>query len=78
MSEGELRATLSQKIKVPNDMPMAELQELYVTIVEGKSMDSLDSELLLQVKYPIYMANALDAGNKVFNFVSTFVFQDSC
>ena len=76
LSEQQLREALSQKIEVPATMPMAELQELYVSIVEGNSMDSLDCSLLEQVRYPIYPPSALRPNNNTLNFVTRFDFHD--
>jgi hypothetical protein len=63
MSEVQLHEALSQKIEVPATIPIANLQELYISIIEGNSMDSLDSDLLEQVKYPINQLGAINASS---------------
>jgi len=76
LSEAELREALSDKIEVPASLTMGELQELYISIVEGNSMDSLGSHLLEQVVYPMYQPSALDPNGGQLKFLSRFDLRD--
>ena len=76
LSEGELRHALSEKMEVPALLPIGDLQELYINVVENNSMDSLGSFLLEQVTFPIYSPIALSQDQGTLKFLLHFDFHD--
>jgi hypothetical protein len=65
---------LTAKMEVPASLPMGDLHELYINIVENYTMDSLGSALLEHVRCPIYPPIALSQDRDELNFD----FHDGC
>ena len=77
LSEADLRHALSEKIEVPASLPIGDLQELYINVVENNSMDSLGSFLLKKVPFPIYYPSiALNRARGNLKYLLSFDFHD--
>jgi hypothetical protein len=63
-------------MEVPALLPIGDLQELNINVVDNNSMDSLGSFLLEQVTFPIYPPIALSQDQGTLKFLLHFDFHD--
>jgi hypothetical protein len=61
LSQNQLREALMERTQVPANASLVDLQELYISIVEGSTLDFYDKSCM-EVQYPQLSGNALSDG----------------